>query len=125
MPGGDRTGPLGFGPMTGRAAGFCAGYPSPGYVTSPGGMGLGRGRGGGRGFGRGFRSGRFGAFPYPAPPYVNPAPSYQGQDIPQADTVSGELSALRNQAEYLSRTLENIGKRIEILEEKEVKSDES
>ncbi|MBN2210726.1 MAG: DUF5320 domain-containing protein, partial [Sedimentisphaerales bacterium] len=25
MPGGDGTGPAGFGPMTGRAAGFCAG----------------------------------------------------------------------------------------------------
>ncbi|MBN1125140.1 MAG: DUF5320 domain-containing protein, partial [Sedimentisphaerales bacterium] len=27
MPFGDGTGPAGFGPMTGRAAGFCAGYP--------------------------------------------------------------------------------------------------
>ena len=26
MPGGDGTGPMGMGPMTGRAAGFCAGY---------------------------------------------------------------------------------------------------
>lgn len=24
MPGGDRTGPMGMGPMTGRRAGFCA-----------------------------------------------------------------------------------------------------
>ena len=31
MPGGDRTGPLGRGPMTGRAMGYCAGYPQPGY----------------------------------------------------------------------------------------------
>ena len=27
MPGGDGTGPAGAGPMTGRAAGYCAGYP--------------------------------------------------------------------------------------------------
>ena len=34
MPFGDGTGPAGAGPMTGRAAGFCAGYPVPGYMNS-------------------------------------------------------------------------------------------
>ncbi|MBN2270494.1 MAG: DUF5320 domain-containing protein [Sedimentisphaerales bacterium] len=33
MPYGDGTGPAGAGPMTGRAAGFCAGYPLPGYAN--------------------------------------------------------------------------------------------
>ncbi len=33
MPGGDRTGPGGFGPRTGRASGFCAGYNVPGYMN--------------------------------------------------------------------------------------------
>jgi len=33
VPFGDRTGPAGLGPMTGRAAGFCAGYPIPGYMN--------------------------------------------------------------------------------------------
>ena len=33
MPFGDGTGPAGAGPMTGRAAGFCAGYPVPGYMN--------------------------------------------------------------------------------------------
>jgi len=33
MPGGDRTGPTGMGPMTGRTAGYCAGYPLPGYMN--------------------------------------------------------------------------------------------
>ncbi len=33
MPFGDGTGPAGTGPMTGRAAGFCAGYPMPGYMN--------------------------------------------------------------------------------------------
>ncbi|MBN2270315.1 MAG: DUF5320 domain-containing protein [Sedimentisphaerales bacterium] len=33
MPYGDGTGPAGLGPMTGRAAGFCAGYPAPGYAN--------------------------------------------------------------------------------------------
>jgi len=33
MPGGDGTGPAGLGPMTGRAAGYCAGYPVPGFMN--------------------------------------------------------------------------------------------
>jgi hypothetical protein len=33
MPRGDGTGPLGMGPMTGRAAGYCAGYPIPGFMN--------------------------------------------------------------------------------------------
>ncbi|MBW1713586.1 MAG: DUF5320 domain-containing protein [Deltaproteobacteria bacterium] len=63
MPGFDRTGPLGQGPMTGRGLGRCgpvgtragAGY---GYGWWPGyGWGGGFGRGPGRGFGRGFGRG--------------------------------------------------------------------
>jgi hypothetical protein len=52
MPGGDRTGPLWRGPMTGRAFGFCAGFASPGYANP--GFGRGMGRGWGRGIGQGF-----------------------------------------------------------------------
>ncbi len=33
MPFGNGTGPAGLGPMIGRAAGFCAGYPVPGYIN--------------------------------------------------------------------------------------------
>ncbi len=33
MPRGDGTGPAGMGPMTGRAAGYCAGYQTPGYMN--------------------------------------------------------------------------------------------
>ena len=36
MPRGDGTGPAGLGPMTGRAAGFCAGFPVPGYMNPVG-----------------------------------------------------------------------------------------
>ena len=43
MPWGDGTGPLGLGPMTGRAAGFCAGFPVPGYLNPVPGLGWGRG----------------------------------------------------------------------------------
>ena len=55
MPFGDRTGPQGLGPMTGRGAGYCGGYPAPGSMNPVPGRGFGRGRGfgGGRGFGWG------------------------------------------------------------------------
>ena len=43
MPLGNGTGPAGFGPMTGRAAGYCAGYPVPGYMNPIPGLGYGRG----------------------------------------------------------------------------------
>ena len=39
MPAGNGTGPLGFGPMTGRAAGYCAGYPVPDYMNPVAGRG--------------------------------------------------------------------------------------
>jgi len=55
MPGGDGTGPLGLGPMTGRAAGYCAGFPVPGFMNPIPGRGFwGWGRGF-RGRGRGWR----------------------------------------------------------------------
>jgi len=57
MPFGDGTGPRGMGPMTGRGAGYCAGFGRPGFANPI----LGRrwfdfgwgvwGRGRGRGFG--------------------------------------------------------------------------
>ena len=37
MPRGKGTGPAGLGPMTGRAAGYCAGYSMPGYMNPYGG----------------------------------------------------------------------------------------
>ncbi|MCF7876688.1 DUF5320 domain-containing protein [Candidatus Bipolaricaulota bacterium] len=51
MPRGDRTGPAGQGPKTGRGLGYCTGYSAPGYTKGRprGGGGFGRGRG--RGFG--------------------------------------------------------------------------
>ncbi|MDG6225517.1 MAG: DUF5320 domain-containing protein [Candidatus Thermoplasmatota archaeon] len=56
MPGGDRTGPWGQGPMTGRRMGYCSGSNYPGYTGN-------FGWGGGRGYGRRtFGPGRFGRF---------------------------------------------------------------
>jgi len=54
MPSGDRTGPQGGGPKTGRGLGYCADHDQPGYAAPQSAQGLGLGfRWGGRGFGRG------------------------------------------------------------------------
>lgn len=97
MPGGNGTGPMGMGPMTGRAAGYCAGYQMPGYANPLGGCGFGRGFrfGGGRARGFGFgRGSRWGAMPYAAP------------------SAELEQDALRSQAENLEAALEDIRKRL-------------
>lgn len=60
MPFGDGTGPRGMGPMTGRGAGYCAGFGGPGYgnpVPRRGWFGLGWGRGWGGGYGPGLGRG--------------------------------------------------------------------
>lgn len=63
MPRGDRTGPNGNGPMTGRRMGYCAGNDRPGltegYHNFGRGYGGGNRRGSGRGFGYGYRSGDY------------------------------------------------------------------
>lgn len=78
MPAGDRTGPWGLGPRTGRGLGYCSGSPYPGFMI-PGprfGFGRGFGRGMGLGRGRGFRRqwfGQFWGYPYlPFSPYQYP-----------------------------------------------------
>lgn len=45
MPGGDQTGPLGEGSMTGRRMGVCAGLETAGYVRRFAGRGFSSGRG--------------------------------------------------------------------------------
>jgi hypothetical protein len=97
MPRGDKTGPEGLGSKTGRAAGYCAGYPVPGYMNSTRGYGRGFGRGYGRGFGRGFgrRRGRGfgrGRFVYRQPVVIQP--SYQ--PVAQPLTPEQEIVGLEN-----------------------------
>lgn len=55
MPRGDKTGPDGQGPMTGRRMGYCSGNKNPGFHGDHAGRGrCGKGmRTGNRGFGRG------------------------------------------------------------------------
>ena len=61
MPRGDRRGPNGMGPMTGRAAGFCSGSNAPGFANTGAVGGYGLGRGAGRGFSGGFHGAANGA----------------------------------------------------------------
>lgn len=42
MPGGDRTGPIGMGPMTGRGLGYCTGFTGIGRFARIRGRGFGR-----------------------------------------------------------------------------------
>jgi len=118
MPWGDRTGPWGLGPMTGRAAGYCAGYPVPGYAN-PYVPGWGA-RGGGWGRGRGYRWSyhvtglpgwaRYGYSPYGAP-YAEGGPVSWGP----APTKEQEAEFLKNQQEMLQQQLNDIKTRLDEL----------
>lgn len=123
MPFGDGTGPMGAGPMTGRAAGYCAGFSMPGYMNPYGGRGF-WGRGGGRGFGRGGGRGRRNwyyatglpgwqraAYGYPA--WGEPAGYPQAPFEPAPEQ---ELAAMKQQAENMQNALEDINERIKELE---------
>ena len=122
MPGGDGTGPAGMGPMTGRAAGYCAGYPVPGFMNPVPGRGFGgwgRGRGG---WGRrnwfhatGLTGWQRAAYGYPAFGGVSPAMPYAAPVGPTT-TPEQEVELLKGQAEYFEDALDGIKKRIEELE---------
>ena len=102
MPGGDRNGPMGQGPMTGRRMGFCSGLNMTGFGNRFSGRGFGRGQG------RGFR--RF------------------SQPIPEAFTeqysTENEAEILRMQAQELAASLKNIEDRLAQLEKKSSKKEE-
>ena len=124
MPGGDRTGPSGMGPMTGRRMGYCAGNAAPGFTSrfpagggAIGGRVYGRG-GGGRGwcnwyhatgltgYERGVRGmqarGRF-------------QPAYPEASSAKVSSTA-ELNMLKAQSRQLSESLKEIEQRIAELE---------
>lgn len=101
MPGGDRTGPLGQGAMTGGGRGWCADTGST-YKNPFIGRFFGRGFGFGRG--RGFR----GRATVPFYPYPYGVP-YSAQN---------EAEMLSQEAKHLEASLEEIKKRLAQLEEK-------
>ena len=60
MPRGDKTGPEGKGPKTGRGLGYCSGSDKPGYESDQPRQGRARGSRDGQGGGRGRNAGRRG-----------------------------------------------------------------
>ncbi len=110
MPWGDRTGPWGHGPRTGRGLGYCSGYSTPGYTKGPG-MGMDRGRGRGWGYGRGFRGGwRRGVGYYPVADYPPGA-------VPPYPPVSFTPDPAE-ESKYLEQALEGLRKEIETIEKR-------
>ena len=112
MPRGDRTGPRGMGSMTGRAAGYCAGFGMPGYANPSPHLGFGAGFGRGRGMGAGgfgwrnrfYAAGVPGWMPpagYPEP-YRQPDPEWEKQSLKsQADALESELDAIKKRLDEL------------------------
>lgn len=105
MPNGDRRGPAGTGPRTGRGMGYCSGYDSPGYTN---GRGLGRGRGFNVGFGPGRGTGRgFGRRTFFS--YADTGTRYED-----------EADLLKEEENYLQESLDSVRRRIgELRKEKE------
>ena len=144
MPRGDGTGPAGMGPMTGRGAGYCAGFGVPGYMNPVpgGGMGMARGRGGGFGGGRGWRNwyratgmpgwmrAAQGLPAWGQPGYAAPPPPQAQMPGAYAAPQAGpsqeqELEMLRAQAEQMQSALENVQQRIQELEQSDSEEGQS
>jgi len=103
MPGGDGTGPAGMGPMTGRAAGYCAGYYVPGYANLNAWAGwnrFGYGRARVRNFG--WRGGFYSSYAYGYP--------YMSKMTPQQ-----EAEMLSEQAKAIQEDISSINERIKEL----------
>ena len=128
MPRGDGTGPAGLGPMTGRAAGYCAGFAVPGFMNpAVGGGGFWRrgAGGGGRGWRNWYRatgapgwaraSAGMPAWGGPWPAYYPPA------SVPYAPSGEDDLAMLKQQSEMLKQQLETITERIGEFEKEKAK----
>jgi hypothetical protein len=114
---------MGMGPMTGRRAGYCAGYDAPGWANpGPGrGFGLGWRRGGawgGRGGGWRHRNWYY-ATGVPGWARFGYAPAWGYDPYAGAPSRQQETESLREQAEWLKQQLDAIGQRIEELGKEE------
>jgi hypothetical protein len=105
MPRGDRTGPRGYGAMTGRAGGYCAGYALPGFANPLPGHGM---RFGGRGGGHGWRHWY----------YASGQPGWARAGY-RPLSAEQELARLKEESEWLSDRLESIDRRIKELEQEQ------
>jgi len=111
MPRGNGMGPNWAGPMTGRGAGYCAGFGAPGYANAGAGYGMGFGRG--RGFYGGGRGRRNWYYATGVPGWMRSggwAPPFQ------APGPDAERQTLKNQAVVLQEELDLVKKRLSDLE---------
>lgn len=111
MPRGDGTGPAGMGPMTGRAAGYCAGYGTPGFLGAPGWGGPRAANRGG--FGPGWYRARPGSR-YPV--HGDPPPPAGGPYASPWRDAGAEMAALQDQAQWMRTSLSRIEERIRALQ---------
>lgn len=101
MPRGDRKGPNGSGPMTGRKAGYCSGSGRPGYMNSgndkesPRLFGR-RGSGIGRGTGAGYRRNYDG---------VSHSDTFADDQNSEKQFLEREIAVLKNQVKALGQKL--------------------
>jgi hypothetical protein len=119
MPGRNRMGPMGQGPLTGRGLGFCGGdaNPSPSQPQQGPGFGRGRGRGWCRGWGGGvgWGGGGFGwrnwfhATGLPGWLRRGPlAPPSAASEQEQRQVLENQAAVLRNQLEAIESRLEDL-----------------
>lgn len=116
MPGGDRTGPMGQGAMSGRAAVYCGGYHQRGWMSRMMGRWFGGGeRGGWQGHGRGFRHGfRMTGMPgwqraaFGMTPWAGQGPVPIQQPIEAGPAPDQELAWLKQHAGHLESELKSI-----------------
>jgi len=112
MPQGNGTGSTGAGPMSGRAAGYCAGFNEPGYMNPlPGG---GRGKGFGRGAQCGGGGGR-GQRGWRTMLHATGLPGWQRASV-VAPTPAQEKRALHAQTDALEQQLAALKQRLNDLE---------
>ncbi|MGO8945913.1 MAG: DUF5320 domain-containing protein [Syntrophobacteraceae bacterium] len=117
MPRGDRTGPTGAGPGTGRMKGFCMGFSIPGtFNCSQDFVSPGRGGGGQRRRNRFFNTGLTGwqrlagfGFGRGTREFIDPGSALDLEPGPQLET-------LKARAGYFEKVLEGIKRRIQKLE---------
>jgi len=117
MPGGDGTGPAGMGPMTGRAAGYCAGYGVPGYANPIPARGFwGWGRGARWGWGNRLYGAAAGGPGYPPYGGVQPVGAPYNAPFGAGMPKEQEIDFLKGQAQYLQDSLDGINKRMDELQ---------
>jgi len=114
MPGGDRTGPRGMGPLSGRAAGRCAGFDIPEFFNRAVGRGFGPGYG--RPHGMSWGRGRGWRHMYWATGLPGRLRSGRYFDREEKIDPDFEKQSLKDQESILQSELDTIKKRLGELE---------